>query len=528
MKKNIKLFFMLAFVIVLITVAIVIISNREDLINKNNDNEILTEEMVSLLIIEPDFLNPLISKNKYVQEVSNLVFEGLTIIDETLKPQLKLAKTFVPDETLTLWNVTLRDDVIFHDGSKFTADDVIFTINKIKELGENSYFKYNVENIESISKISDYELKIKLNKADNFLMNKMALPILSYNYYANKSFEHVKNYIGTGPYKQESITDSSMKLVAFDNYYLDVAGNIKNIDVKITGKTRPGFELLKVSEIDFADTDIEVGAYGRSAYNNKKYITSIFEGIIFNPENEALKDSNVRKAILLGINRDLIIENYLGGYGISVDLPINPNSYLVNTELEKNSFNPERAQDILTNNEWKENVALGFRNKGQLKLQFNLLINSDSENSEEKAKFIKENLKNIGIDVNIVSKGSTLYNTAIAQEDYDLALTTWAISEYPEFLYNFASTSDQNIFGFSNEDYDYYVFMAKTEYLEGKTKEYFYKMQEILEKELPIAGLYFKTSTVYYKQSIEGELKSTINNIYSGICNMMEINKNIS
>ena len=70
--------------------------------------------------------------------------------------------------------------------------------------------------------------------------------------------------------------------------------------------------------------------------------------------------------------------------------------------------------------------------------------------------------------------------------------------------------------------------MAKTEYLEGKTKEYFYKMQEILEKELPIAGLYFKTSTVYYKQSIEGELKSTINNIYSGICNMMEINKNIS
>ena len=39
---------------------------------------------------------------------------------------------FVPDETLTLWNITLRDDVLFHDGSKFSADDVIFTINKIQ------------------------------------------------------------------------------------------------------------------------------------------------------------------------------------------------------------------------------------------------------------------------------------------------------------------------------------------------------------------------------------------------------------
>ena len=49
-------------------------------------------------------------------------------------------------------------------------------------------------------------------------------------------------------------------------------------------------------------------------------------------------------------------------------------------------------------------------------------------------------------------------------------------------------------------------------------------LKEILLKELPIAGLYFETSTVYYKQGIEGELNPTINNIYSGLENMMEIN----
>lgn len=522
MLRRIKLFCIFSIVVIITTLAFFLISHKEELLKNEEPEEILKEETVSLLVIEPDYINPLVSYNKYIQEISGLVFDGLTKIDEELKPQPALAKAFIPDENSTSWNVTLRNDVKFHDESKFTADDVIFTINKIKELGTASYYSYNVENIERVDKVSDYELKIELKKADNFFMNKMIFPILSKKYYSNKLLQNTNGYIGTGAYKQVEVTESDMKLVAFEDYYVKTTGNIKNIDVKITGKNRPGFELLKQNEIDIADTNIEVGAYGRSAYNSEKYVTSMFEGIIFNSENEALKDINVRQAILLGINRDVIIENFLGGYGISVDLPVNPNSYLVNKELNKNSFNPEKAQDLLTNSGWNVNSALGCRTKALLKLQFNLLINSDNKNTKEKAEFIKANLKSIGIDVNIVAKEATAYNTAIAEKEYDMALTDWAISEYPEFLYSFETGSKDNIFNFSNADYDYYVFMAKTEFLEGKMKDYFNKMQEILLRELPIVGLYFETSTVYYSQSIEGDLRPTINNIYAGLENMIK------
>ena len=126
MIKNVKLFCVLSIAVVFFTVACFIILNRDDLINRD-DNNIVTEETINLVIIEPDFLNPLVSKNKYVQEIANLVFGGLTKMDETLKPQLCLAKTFIPDSTLTSWNVTLKDNIFFHDGSKFTADDVVYT-----------------------------------------------------------------------------------------------------------------------------------------------------------------------------------------------------------------------------------------------------------------------------------------------------------------------------------------------------------------------------------------------------------------
>jgi len=523
MEKKIKLFIMLSIFIIIGIIAIFVVVHRDDFINKNKQSDVIKEESVSLLIIEPDFFNPLVSQNKYVQQVSNLVFDGLTKLDSNLKPNLVLAKTFIPDNSLTKWTVSLREDVFFHDGSKLTVDDVIFTINKIKELEDKSYYLYNVSNISSLTKVSDYEFIITLEKSDNFLMSKMDIPILSKAYYENKSLEHTDKYIGTGIYKQVDFSNTNMRLVAFSDYYNETTGNIKNIDVKIIEKARPGFELLKVGEVDIADTDTDVGAYGRSAYNSKKYVTGIFEGIIFNSENEVLKDTTVREAILLGINRDLIIEEYLGGYGISVDLPVNPNSYLVNTDLTKKSFNPEYAQDILTNNGFKNNLALGFRTKNENKLQFNLLINKDRENAEEKAEFIKKDLKNIGIDIKVIAKSTTDYNTAVAKKEYDLVLTDWVISEYPEFLYSFESNSKDNVFGFSNEDYDYYVFMAKTEYLEGRLTEYFRKMQEILARELPIMGLYFETSTIYYNKDIEGEFYSTRNDIYSGIENMIRI-----
>ena len=103
------------------------------------------------------------------------------------------------------------------------------------------------------------------------------------------------------------------------------------------------------------------------------------------------------------------------------------------------------------------------------------------------------------------------------RKEYDIALTDWALSAYPEFLYHFETGNKNNINGFSDEEYDYLVYMAKREVVEMKLIEYFERMQEILNAQLPIACLYVKTSTIYYDKSIEGEFLSNMNNVYMGI-----------
>lgn len=488
--------------------------NKSNVETERNDDVEQADEKISILMIEPDYYLSLVSKNKYVHEVCNLIFEGLTKKNNELEAELRLAKLIVTDDNLN-WEITLRDDVYFHNGDKFTANDVLFTIDKIKELGEQSYYMYNIQNIKKVEIINEYKIKIELNDYDNFLPEKMDFPILCKKYYQKSDFTSENRYVGTGPYKVISKNEELISLKYNENYYLTSNGNIKDIDVKIVAKTRPGFDLLKLGEIDIADTNTEVGAYGRSAYSNSKYVTGVFEGITFNPQNETLKDKTLRQAMILAINRDYIIDKELNGYGIYSDIPVNPNSYLYSEKIKKYAFNPERAQDLLTNSGWIEKNSI--RSKDGENLEFDLLINSNSKGATNKAEYIKSDLAKAGIKINIISKSTDDYNDLLKTYGYDMALTDWAVTDYPEFLYNFETNSPNNVFGFSDEDYDYLVYLAKHEILEGKQQEHFENMQDILFDKLPLMGLYFETSTVFYVKNLEGQLAPKINDIYYGI-----------
>jgi len=521
MKQRVKVILLLILLAVIINVVFFSVEYKKlqekNMADRINENQI--EESINLLVIAPDYFNPLVSQNKYIQNISNLVFNGLTQIDSDLKVQNCLAKTITPDTSLMVWEIVLNDSVYFHNGTKLTADDVIFTLDKIKELGAESYFSHAIENITVYEKLAENIVKITLAQPDNFLPNKLDFPILSKSFYGNKDLRISKEYVGTGAYRQTKVGMTEMILAKNSSYFQKTNSNITKINVRIAETSRPGFELLKLGEIDIADTDIEVGAYGRSAYHSSKYTTGIFEGIIVSSTHAVLAEENVRQAILLGINRDKMIEEYLNGYGFSTDLPVNPSSYLTNQELNKYSYNPERAQDLLDAAGWV--MKNGIREKEKEKLAFGLMINADTENTKEKAEFIKENLKPLGIEIQVDAKSSFDFNDAISKKNYDLALTDWSISDYPEFLYHFETNSPNNVFGFSNSDYDYYVYLAQREYLEGKSKEYFDKLQEILYRKLPIMGLYFETSTVYYAKKIEEKLDSNMNNIYYGLENLI-------
>jgi len=281
----------------------------------------LTDAKTSILVINPDYYNPLVSNNIYIKDLSKLVFEGLTRITEELNYENCLAKIIEIEEDYKTYRIVLKNNIKFHNGNKLTVDDVIYTINKIISLKDKSIYYYNVSNIDSIKKISNYELKISLKEIDNFFPAKLDFPILSEITYSNKDLYKYNDYNGTGKYRVYRKQDDIWTLVYNEDYREEQSGNLKQIDVKFIDKVMQSFEGLKSGDAEIADTNTEVGAYGRSSFSNKKYNTGIFESLVFNLESEKVSDQNLRQAILLAVNRDGIIEEYLNGYGKSVTVP---------------------------------------------------------------------------------------------------------------------------------------------------------------------------------------------------------------
>ena len=96
---------------------------------------------IRLSIAEFDTINPILSKNRNVQEISRIIFEPLVTLNENYKLQFCLADDIVKQDDLN-YLISIRKGVLWHDGTDLTAKDVKFTVDKIKDVNNERNFKY--------------------------------------------------------------------------------------------------------------------------------------------------------------------------------------------------------------------------------------------------------------------------------------------------------------------------------------------------------------------------------------------------
>ena len=164
MKTNLfkKIFFV--FVIILIGLAIYLLykdGKKENISVQNNELEIDIVKELNIGITGYDTINPVLSYNRDVQYIDKLIFKSLLNISDDFQIESSLAKEFSKINDLT-YLIKLKEDVYWHDGIKFTAKDVIFTIENLKKSTVESIYNQNIENIKEIQKIDDYTIKIIL------------------------------------------------------------------------------------------------------------------------------------------------------------------------------------------------------------------------------------------------------------------------------------------------------------------------------------------------------------------------------
>lgn len=183
------------------------------------------------LVGSPKLINPLYAPlNDVDRDLSALIYSGLFRLNGALEPEPDIAARYRWIEDGRLLEITLREDVRFHDGIPLTADDVVFTYETAANSAWRSPLASTFRLIEPI-RIDTYTIQLKLEKPNPHLLTDLTLGILPQHIWgdvpggtASLAGANLKP-IGSGPYRLESFKRDtkgallSFKLAAFSGYY---------------------------------------------------------------------------------------------------------------------------------------------------------------------------------------------------------------------------------------------------------------------------------------------------------------------
>lgn len=522
MKSNWFKYIFIIFIIIILVFSIYKIRKDEGE-NQQQQTSSTEEEKIreiKLGIAQMDTMNPILSNNKNVQSITKLIYEPLVNLTSDYKAEPCLAKEWAKQSDNS-YLIKLRENAKWSDGQKFNAEDVRFTIDKLKEI--QSIYSYNVQNVIGIDIVDDYTVKINLNKEVPFFEYYLTFPILSKEYYEGEDFvntEKNKAPVGTGKYKisdvQSSYIDLEKNNLWWDKNTTDLS--IEKVTVNLYSSVGELYNSFKIGNIDMlATTNDNLQEYiGTIGYSSKELKGREHTFLALNTGNYFLSKQEVRKAISYSIDKNNIVSSIFGNKYYTSSFPLDYGNWLCQDQDASLGYNTDQAKQILIENGWsykKPNWQKVENGKVQ-KIALNLLVKASDSAKVAVADNIRTQLENQGIRINIVQASDQQYNASIAARNYDIALCGINLSLSPDLETFFGGN---NLSNYSNEEVNNIINEVKNTTDENILQEKYKRLIEIYKEDIPYISLYSNKYVVAYNSGLVGDISPNWYNLFYGI-----------
>ena len=470
-----------------------------------------------LAIAELDTINPILSNNKNVQEITKVIYEPLVTLDEHYKLEYRLATEIAKQDDVT-YIVKLRKGVLWHDNSNFTAWDVRFTVDRI--LGENAVqtvYRDNLRYLSALEVVDDYTVVFRLSQPVPFFEYNLTFPIMCASYYEGEDFattEKNNEPIGTGLFKIESRELDKIKLVRNDTYWDNSKKPMaEEIDISLFGSMGEVYNSFKSGELDIITVGTnKVEEYiGTLGYNKVEYKARDYDFLSFNTQSNLLSDTNVRKAISLVLDKNAIVASALGNGYASSNFSLDMGNWLYVADLTVET-NTEEAKNILSQNGWnlKNNTWI----KDRQRLEFSIAVDASNEARVRVAQIICEQLNSFGIKASILQVSNDRYVDILNNKNYECVLTGIRCSFSPS-LHTFFG--EGNLANYNNPEVLELIKKTENTTDEGVMYDSYRTIYQKYLEEVPYIGLYRNTNVVIYNQGLVGNISPNAFNLYHNI-----------
>ncbi len=428
---------------------------------------------------QPRAINPLLCQfNDVDRDLCSLVFNGLMRLDSNGLPQPDLAARppqVSPDGLI--YTVTLRSDVRWHDGQPFSVDDVLFTINLIKDpnfpgLEDLSQLWRTVE----ISRVNAYNLSFTLQEPFAPFLDYLTLGIAPAHILRNVPVADLMTAdfnlhpIGTGPFKVEEVGISGGQidhvLLAANPLYFGSQPYLDRIEFKFFADDSAVFNAYRAGQVHGIARVSNTDLARLRQYPRLKVFSAPVAGysmIFLNMSNADVpffQDQPVRQALIYALDRQQIVNRAMDGNGIVVRGPILPGTWAFDSTLPAVRPDVGKAQALLEVAGWtfapgadRTAVPPPVRTKGGKPLAFTLLTSSDATHVAM-AQVAADQWASLGVSVTVKSV-AMLRTNYLEPRSYEAALIDLVAAGDPDpypFWHESQVSGGQNFAGYKDRD----------------------------------------------------------------------------
>jgi peptide/nickel transport system substrate-binding protein len=454
----------------------------------------------------PHAINPILCQSNPVdRDLASLIFTGLTRVNEKGEVVPDLARDWEITRGGTAYTFHLREDVVWHDGAPFTADDVVFTVSTIKNPNfHGAPFLSEVWRTVVVEKMGSHIVRFVLREPFAPFIDHTTVGMLPAHILGSASVEDLEQSkfnakpIGTGPYKVGEVSARRVLLVAHEDCYRSHP-YLQRLEFIFYPNAPSVFEARGRGEIDGIarvlpqhlapirqDESLNLYSAPLSGYNM----------VFLNLDRGIFQEREVRQAMMWALDRQALVDDVLEGQGVVIHSPILPRSWAHYAEVEKYEHDPKKAIAALEEEDWFDDDGDGARERGGLTLEFEIATNQDDPTRVDLIEAISEQLAVVGIRaVPKTVSWEELVGQKLRLRRFDAVLSGWQNlpcdpDPYPYWHSSQANEDGLNFANYMSEEADAILAQARATTERERRLALYRRFQELFARDVPSLLLY--------------------------------------
>jgi peptide/nickel transport system substrate-binding protein len=455
-------------------------------------------------------LIPMLASDSSSREYGSTIFEGLLTYDKTLSVlEPRLAESWKVEDKGQKITFHLRRDVKWHDGQPFTARDVEFGFNTIRDPKTLTAYSEDYKQVQTFELIDDYTFRVTYEKPfAPALATWGSMVVLPRHLLEGKDInttEFGRKPVGLGSHRYESWDRNTRFSLRANPDYFRGRPWIERVVFRVLPDQSTQFLELKAGGLDEMDlTPLQYtrqtssGVFARD-FRKYKYVSNGYTYMGYKLQDPRFADVRVRRAFTHAIDKQEIVDVVLFGLGRPTENPYRPGTKWFNEKLEPYEYSPDKARALLAEAGWKDTDGDGIVDKDGKPFSFRILTNQGNDQRVKTATIIQKRLRDVGVDTSVRVVEWSAFLELIEKQKFEVFILGWGLGLDPDQYDIFHSSKtgprEFNRVGYANKEVDELLEKGRRTFDDEERKRIYDRFQEVLRDDQPYTFLYVPEAT---------------------------------